>query len=350
MDLSVLTMADKTAWSQALANAGRHDIYHEAWYHQLAETSGEGRAELVVATHRGSTVVLPLLFRAIGSELCQGVEGLEDATSVYGYPGPVGPAGEADPIVIAELAEGLRSYLRERGTVALFSRLHPIFDQSPLIGDASDVVEAGATVSVDLSRTTEQQWSDTRSGHRNGINRLRRAGFKCERRTIDDISVFLTIYEATMQRLAATSYYLFPRSHYEALLDPQRGAMELFIVADAAGIPAAVGLFSMRCGIAQYHLSGATLEHRKYAPTTLLIDEARRWATERGATRLHLGGGLGGARDSLFDFKAGFGTGRHVFKVWKWILRPSIYRELEAIRHTREPLPAPSFFPIYRSP
>lgn len=337
--IDVLGTADRDAWASALARAGRHDFYHEAWYHALAEAQGEGEAALVVATSGEATLALPLLFRPIAGAPA----GLDDATSVYGYAGPVGPS---DPVVAAELGAAIASYLRERGTVSLFSRLHPLLDGGRSIASASHVVAAGATTSIDLARTPEQQWSATRSGHRNGINRLRRAGFRCEQRSLADIDVFTSIYEGTMRRLDAKPHYFFPRSHYEAFLDPARGAMALLVIVDPDDQPAAVGLFSARCGIAQYHLSGATLEHRKSAPTLLLVDEARRWAMDQGATRLHLGGGVGGARDSLFDFKSGFGDGRHDFEVWRWVLQPELYADLAAQRHAAA---ESTFFPIYRA-
>jgi hypothetical protein len=347
MRLEVLTTADVAAWSDALARAGRHDFHHEAWYHALAEHGGT-RAELIVAEHRGATLAVPLLFRPIQPQPGTDFDGLEDATSVYGYPGPVGP-GSTDPTIVTELAAACGAYLRARGTVSLFSRLHPLLDQSCVV-EPGEVVEAGVTASIDTSRTIEQMWSDTRSGHRNGINRLRRAGFTCEPRGAAALDTFVDVYESTMRRLDAGSHYFFSREHYEALVDPARAAMELFVVADPEGTPAAVGLFSVRCDIAQYHLSGATEEHRRHAPTTLLIDEARRWAKARGATQLHLGGGLGGARDSLFDFKTGFGTGRHTFRLWKRVLRPDVYLALAEHRARNRPPADPQFFPSYRAP
>ena len=129
-----------------------------------------------------------------------------------------------------------------------------------------------------------------------------------------------------------------------------QGCGQLFVVVDPAGAPAAVGLFSLRCGIAQYHLSGTTEEHRRKGPTTLLLDEARMWAKAEGATVLHLGGGLGGAKDSLFDFKSGFGTGRHAFRLWTRVLRPDVYRALAEARQRARGDADPKFFPGYRAP
>jgi hypothetical protein len=74
------------------------------------------------------------------------------------------------------------------------------------------------------------------------------------------------------------------------------------------------------------------------------------WAKAQGATVLHLGGGVGGAQDSLFDFKSGFGTGRHVFRLWKRVLRPDVYRALDEARREIRGEPDPKFFPTYRAP
>jgi hypothetical protein len=350
MDVTIVPVTEPRRWSSALQAAGPSDFYHEAWYHALAEERGEGRAELVVATTRGATMVLPLLFRTIDAERTGGIGSLEDATSSYGYPGPVGPGGDVETKTVVELDAAIREYLRSRGIVSVFSRLHPLLPSFTHRADPTEVVVAGATTSIDLSPVEAAQWSNIRSGHRNGILRLRRMGYTCTTHGVDALDVFVGLYEDTMRRIDAAPYYYFPRSHYEAMLDRERGDMSLMIVADQDGTPCAVGLFSRRGDIAQYHLSGTSLEHRKHAPTVLLLDHARRWAAEHGARRLHLGGGVGGAKDSLFDFKSGFGDGRHDFCVWRWIARPDVYGDLDRVRRIRLPEPPPRWFPSYRAP
>lgn len=350
MEIEVVSVARTDAWSHALRTAGASDFYHEAWYHALAEDRGEGRAELIVASHRGHTMALPLLFRTIDRERTSAFGPLEDATSSYGYPGPVGPGGDVETKVTIELELAIREHLRARGIVSVFSRLRPLLSSTMRTADAGEILTAGATTSIDLRPTEAEQWTNVRSGHRNGINRLRRMGFTCTSRGIEGLDTFVEMYEATMRRIDAASYYLFPRSHYEAMLDPARGKMELLVVADPDGTPCAVGLFSIRGTIAQYHLSGASLEHRKHAPTVLLIEHARHWAAQNGAQRLHLGGEVGGAKDSLYDFKSGFGTGRHDFQVLRWIARPEVYRDLDELRRIRLPEPPARYFPSYRAP
>jgi Acetyltransferase (GNAT) domain len=343
IELDVITTANPTAWAAALERAGWHDFYHECWYHQLAEQRGEGRAELLVAAHGGRTVALPLLMRPIPNTQ------LQDATSVYGYAGPAGVFDGLDADACASITAAMRERLIACGTVCLFSRLHPLRDASALLAGAGTIVHAGTTVSIDLGLTPEQQWMGYRADNRNRIGRLRREGYVCRRHDSADIDAFVELYESTMRRVAAKAYYVFGREYYETLVDPQRGGLELWIVSDPEGKPAAAGLFSQRGDIVQYHLSGAADAYRKQAPTTLLLDEVRRSAVDRGASHLHLGGGLGGGEDSLFAFKAGFGGGRHAFRVWQWILDPRSYQALEARRVAREPAPG-VFFPSYRAP
>ncbi len=127
-------------------------------------------------------------------------------------------------------------------------------------------------------------------------------------------------------------------------------------VAVVDGKIAAAGLFTICDGVVQYHLGGTRDEFLKLSPMALIFDTARLWAIEAGARVLHLGGGVGGAKeDSLFHYKAGFSDRRHDFATWRWVVAPEIYREL-CERQTRrnelqglEPTSA-DYFPAYRCP
>src|SRR6185503_5168603 len=112
---------------------------------------------------------------------------------------------------------------------------------------------------------------------------------------------------------------------------------------------AAAGLFTELDGLVQAHLVGIGEEYRHLSPLKVLLDDARRWARERGAHALHLGGGRGGQDDSLLAFKSRFSDRRHVFHTGRWILDEQAYRELAAARpgaaaHSTD------FFPAYRAP
>jgi hypothetical protein len=82
-----------------------------------------------------------------------------------------------------------------------------------------------------------------------------------------------------------------------------------------------------------------------------LLHFGREWAKARGNELYHLGGGVGAAKDSLFQFKAGYSKLRGRFSTWRLIIDYEAYRELLALRQIEVAglQPASSeFFPEYR--
>ena len=55
-----------------------------------------------------------------------------------------------------------------------------------------------------------------------------------------------------------------------------------------------------------YHLGGSTDRAGRSRAMHLLLLTAARWGRERGFEALHLGGGVGGGEDSLWQFKRRF--------------------------------------------
>ena len=54
----------------------------------------------------------------------------------------------------------------------------------------------------------------------------------------------------------------------------------------------------------------------------------RLWGRDRGNRVFHIGGGLGGSDDSLFRYKAAFGSLRQDFHTWRVITDPIAYEKL----------------------
>jgi hypothetical protein len=99
-------------------------------------------------------------------------------------------------------------------------------------------------------------------------------------------------------------------------------------------------------GIVQYHLGATANEHLHLNPTKVMFDYANRWAKRRGNRWLHLGGGVGGADDSLFHFKAGFSPLRRTFATWRLVVDAAAYAAL--VPGGVEASQA-SYFPAYRA-
>ena len=113
---------------------------------------------------------------------------------------------------------------------------------------------------------------------------------------------------------------------------------------------AAAGLFIETDGIVQYHLGGTNEASIGAEASKLLIHAACGWAKARGYRSLHLGGGVGGATDSLLFFKAGFSPVRHPYRTLRVVLDEAEYRRLvAACDPDLDPDDLGGYFPAYRA-
>lgn len=346
----VVPAAQEQDWNGVLARVARHDFHHLAQYHRIAEERGEGRAHLF-AYHDGPyTIALPLLLRPVEAS---GREAWSDATSVYGYAGPLASHAGMPASVVRSFQKGLTDALAARRIVTVFSRLHPLIPQRGMLAALGECRPEGETVSIDLTRSPEEQWARYRPSTRARIGKLRRAGLVGQRdRDKRHLAEFVDIYHQTMRRVKAHHSYLFEPEYFSRLASGLGEALELFVVTRDGAVVAG-GLFTICGEIVQYHLGGTCDAFLKLGPMSLLFDTVRLWASEEGARTMHLGGGVGAREDSLLHFKKGFSDRRHVFSTWRWVVEPDAYRSLcdRSDRRNAE-LGAPStscdYFPRYR--
>jgi hypothetical protein len=325
-----------------------HDVYHLPSYVAMsaAQEAPQEKAEAcaIIVREGDRAMLLPIIVRGI-----PGQETARDAISPYGYPGPLFQ-GERNPEFVARACTAMVARLREERIVSLFVRTHPLLNREMTGLEAvGAVVEHGETVSVDLTATTEEIWRGTRSDHRNQINRAIRAG---HRAYIDwdweHEAAFVEIYTATMNRVGASADYMFGADYVRALRVALGSRLQLCVV-DIGGAIAAAGLFTEECGIVQYHLSGTDAAFARDRPTKLMLHFVRGLMKERGNRIMHLGGGLGGAQDSLFKFKAGFSKQHQPFRTWRVVVESERYASLSrARRPAADPADATGFFPLYR--
>lgn len=334
-----LVPVDSEVWAAFLAEV-RHDFHHRPAYAELCARleAGEPRA---LHVHDGrKAMLLPLLLRDVPG-------GGRDATSPYGYPGPL-LRGTKDPTFLREALRAGMDTLRAAGIVSLFIRFHPLLNVTPLEG-VGVVVQHGVTVSIDLTVSPEVLWRETASGHRNEINQALRAGHTA---TFDKswihYAAFKRLYRQTMERRSAAPQYLFDDAYFDSLRAALGDSLHLCVV-DIDGTIAAAGLFVETCGIVQYHLSGTAEAFARARPTKLMLHTVRGWAMARGDVALHLGGGVGGAGDSLLAFKAGFSPHRHPFFTLRVVVDDDQYGRLVRARDPSwDPQVMDGFFPLYR--
>lgn len=347
---------DEQEWLDVLSKIPRHDFYHLPQYHALEEKFGKGTAYLFAYSEGPYHIALPVVLRSIDN-----ARGLEhhrdqwlDASSVYGYVGPVASHPEVPRQVIENFQSNLRDALTEMEVVTVFSRLHPLLAQEHLLQGLGKCKPSGRTVSIDLTEPLAAQQHKYRKGHRSDISKGRSRGVVCrEDVKMSHLENFVEIYRKTMERVKADTFYLFDQHYFEALISALGDKIHLF-VALLGNEMIAGALIVEYNGIVQYHLGGANENFRNLAPIKLILDAVRVWATDQGLQTFHLGGGVGSREDSLFYFKSGFSDSRHDFYTWQWVVLPKVYEILcrERLSWDQDhgfPSASSEFFPYYRS-
>jgi hypothetical protein len=341
-------------WLQTLDGL-RYDFYHLPGYVDLEAKRTEATAEAILMTDDDKIFFLPYLLRNCNDLFAETVE-IFDVISPYGYPGfLLNEAAASTPEFLSVAIKNLTQAWRERNICSAFLRLHPILNQDVNNSINNDLFTLnGATVSVDLTLERSEIWSQTRSEHRNKINRCVREGFSAKMVPIQEyINDFNAIYEETMARVGAVKLYYFGIDYFETIINVLGDKLHLCMV-ELNGEITCGGLFTECCGIVQYHLGGTKSSFLKQAPTKLMFDYVRFWAKERGNQVFHLGGGLGGSQDSLYHFKAGFSKQRHTFFTRRLITDEEKYLHLVNLRAKHlnievDQLLNTNFFPAYRS-
>jgi len=354
--LEILRTANHADWTAVLAQAVQYDFHHLPGFHRLAEHRGEGTALFFTYREGDYLIGLPLLIRPVDAE---DRSGWHDATSVYGYSGPIATHELVPQDIVRNFHAALSKELIDRRVVAVFSRLHPLVTQEHLLAGLGEVRTVGLTVSVDLTLPLQSQLANYSKKCRRIIDKARQAGVICihdqERSYRRE---WVEIYQQTMRRVNASDSHFLDEEYFESLAQELGSVLHLF-VAIVDGNVAAAGLYTMCDGIVQAHLGAMRREYMKLSPTRLLDDTARVWAYESGARVFHLGGGVGGKEDSLFLYKTGFSDRRHPFQTWRWIVEPKTYRQLCAQRQRRDGPrgrgvrvgdPVEDYFPAYRRP
>ncbi|HPG41405.1 MAG TPA: GNAT family N-acetyltransferase [bacterium] len=358
VNLQTLTIKDFDKWRGIIQSSVNYDFYHLPCYHALAEERGEGTAYLYVYRKNQYMIALPLLVRPV-----QEVPGLEilgkdlwDATSVYGYAGPVFSHFPIPEDVINGFHDSLRQVLLQNNIITVFSRLHTFIPQADILNGLGTISVSGVTVSIDLTLPIDVQRHQYSKGHKSGINKLRELGVECYHdEKMEYLDDFIDIYYETMNRVNAEKYYYFNKAYFERLISCL-GAQVHHFMCTLKGKIICSGMY-VRCNdMVQSHLGGTRTEFMPLAPRKLEKDTVRIWATRQGARIFHLGGGLGAKRDSLYTFKAGFSKKRHDFKIWKWVVNPEIYENLctelgkdQYLEKSNGEVYNNSYFPVYRN-
>ena len=344
-------------WTNLLGKV-THDFYHRPRYVEMCAGMENGEAGAFHVVEGGNEFLLPIILRELPDYGSDWARGWRDATSPYGYPGPIVLTERKSLDAATSFADkalgALCEATREWRILTTFVRFHPLLaaPREPFEAHGRLVMH-GHTVSIDLTHSAEEIWAGIRRNHRTEIMMLeRREDVRAEEdRHWGHLPEFLAAYHATMERVHAGRSYYFDEAYFAALRAALDNRVHLMLVWYGEQV-AAGAVATTCCGIVQYHLAATAPEFFKKRPQKLLCRETWLWSQRSGARVFHLGGGVGGREDGVFRFKSGFSDLRHPFYTWRACSERAVYERLVAQRLGKDAVPAvdTDFFPAYRQP
>ncbi|WP_298537838.1 GNAT family N-acetyltransferase [uncultured Algibacter sp.] len=338
-DFEIIT--EKKDWDLFLKDIGNYDFYHTYDYNKLGSSSTE-KPILIKYIENDIIIGLPLIIRDIYSTI------YKDATSVYGYVGPVSK-GIGNDFDNSNFIKHLKNYFNDNNIISVFSRLNPfIKNQDRILFDIGSLTPQGKVVNIEISKPLEEQRSKYRSRLKTYINKSRKECSIKIANSEKELKTFIDLYYQNMDRVNAKKYYYFSKNYFKQILNSKDfAATILLVIHNKTNKIIGGSIFITTNRIVQYHLSGTDLEYSKLNPTKLLIDEMRIKASQEGKKYFNLGGGLGGSdTDSLFHFKSSFSKDYKQFYLWKWITNKEVYNELVMSKTENK---QSDYFPSYRS-
>jgi len=350
--LNVIEFKDQAVWTGIVEGFQRHDIYYLPQYVKAFSLHGDGEPLLFSYESANTRAINVVMKRDIarsdrfGDTVAQGT--LFDISTPYGYGGFL-VEGDAGEDALKKLDAEYCAWCRENGVVSEFVRFHPILENYRGMEPLYDVVHLGNTISMDLS-SPDSIYFNIRRSKRNRINKALREGmevsFGWDAPLVD---TFRKMYEATMDRNDAQDYYYFEKSFFESILvDLKDNALIFYARKDGQIIGTKLVLFCN--GRMHGHLAATNTEDLQLSPVTVISYKAALWGYENGFQTYHLGGGVGGQKDSLYTFKRELNTtSEHVFAVGKKIFDNVTYDKLLDCRKKSGDVLDTGFFPQYRA-
>ena len=323
------------AWDDLLDGLDLGDTYLRRDYVASACLLDPGRPVFLHLAGAGGDAVFAAILRDVPE-----ARGMRDVTTPYGYGGPV-VAGDDAPA--AEFYELYEEWCTANRVVTTFIRFHPLFGNARY-APAHVRRERLANTATWPLEPGRDLFAGMHAMHRRGCRKARAAGVDVRvEEAPERLDDFAALYEDAMRRHAAESFYFFPDAYWEALASRLRDRL---LRADACydGELVATILCLATGPWLHYHLGATSERGRELAASKLLFYETARWGQEHGFDELHLGSGLGGRENSLWQFKQRFSPhpGREF-----WIGK--IIHDREAYLHLSGSASLDGYFPAYRA-
>ena len=331
-----LTEVEPAAWDALLERLGCGDVYLRRAYVEASCLLDEGRPAFLHVAGAGGDVAFPCIVRPVPDGASS------DVTTPYGYGGPVA-AGAAPPV--DAFWESYERWCAETGVVSTFLRFHPLLENYRYAGRSVRVERLADTIAWSLDEGDDRVVFERMHRHHRRVVRKAEERVDVEAHASPERrDEFASLYEATMRRQNASDFYFFPPAYWDALAARLRDRLVRFDARADGELVGSILCFDSPPWL-HYHLGASSEQARSLGAMHLLHYRAACWAKARGARAFHLGGGVGGREDSLWEYKRRFAPdGRRAAWIGKMVHDERAYRALTGT----QALELDGFFPAYR--
>lgn len=163
----------------------------------------------------------------------------------------------------------------------------------------------------------------------------------------DRIEDFMKLYDSTMVRTCAVSYYYFSKDFFEHLKNLEENSVFVHVLYEDQIIASTLSLYGTEnC---YPFLCGGNHDYFNLRPNEFMQVETIKWAKAKGLKRLILGGGYG-EDDGIYRYKRGFAPkGIYNYYIGTNIFDEARYEKLVEMRKQDADFdPLKDYFPLYR--
>ena len=341
--LKIYNLEQEQEWDAIVKSFEQYDVYYLSGYVKAFHIHGDGEPLLFYYEDCDCKGINVVMKRDISKD--NNFLGKIEANKFFDFATPYGYGGW---LIVGDNWKQLfieyEKWCNKNNIVSEFVRFHPVLFNHIYSAQAYEIIPLGETVSID---TTDKEliWNNFNSKNRNVIRKAIKNKIQIKQGLNNYlIDSFISIYNRTMDKDNADSYYYFEKAFYDCVKnDLKNNATIFYAELDGEIIAASILLFANNR--LNYHLSGSLKEYQHLAPSNLLLWKAAEWGNEIGCISFHLGGGVGSNEDSLFKFKKAFYRGTlYRYYIGKKIFNDVLYHKLESIASVEDN----SFFPTYR--
>lgn len=310
------------SWNQYLGSfqASEMDVYYFEEYVKAYEDPSKV-AKCIICIDDKNIMLMPFLQMSFND--------LYDFETPYGYGGPI--SNTQDKEWNCKALQSIFETFRSNEFLCGFVRFHPLIKNYQFNTRYFSPIFNRKTVFIDTSVSIEEIWKKQINSHnrtkiRYAVNKGLTFLADYSYNYLDD---FISLYNKTMTRLQADSFYFFEREYYLKLLKGLKNNTFIGVVKkDDEVISSAIFLYNSSIG--QYHLAGSNNDYSNLRANNFLLWNAALELKSLGVKLFHLGGGYNSQPDnSLYRFKKTFSYNEADFYIGKWIFDQQKYKELK---------------------